>query len=116
MCSVRVQRGINPSGRGCAFGADIVAQFCHRNDIQVIARGHQVVMGGYRFMLDTNTQLVTLFSTPNYMGKYGNVGAFLQVDEHLVLCLHVFDGDPTQREEEGTSIPDHFVYRAPATH
>jgi hypothetical protein len=128
MRSVHVQRGMNPRGAGYVFGGDIVAQFCHRNDVRMIARGHQLVMEGFKFMFDE--QLVTVWSTPNYMGKCGNVGAILQVDEQLRTGFLVFDGEPNNKDhwdtitrrrreagqrEDGTRIPGHWVRRDPAT-
>ena len=35
-------------GAGYLFGADTVAQFNRKNDIELIARAHQLVMEGYK--------------------------------------------------------------------
>ena len=128
MRSVYVRRGMNPRGAGCVFGGDIVAQFCHRNDVQMIARSHQLVMEGFKFMFDE--RLVTVYSAPNYMGRCGHVGAILQLDEHCRSSFLVFDGEPNHRDhwgtitrhrlevgerEDGISFPDHWVRRDPAT-
>ena len=128
MRSVHVHRGMNPRGASFVFGGDIVEQFCHRNDVQMIARSHQLVMEGFRFMF--NERLVTVYSTPNYKGRCGNVGAVMQIDEHCTSSFLVFDGEPTHSDhwdmirqrrreagqsEDGTNQPEHWVQRDPTT-
>ena len=73
--------GMNPRGAGYVFGSDICAQFCHRNNVKMMARAHQLVMEGYKFMFDE--KLVTVWSAPNYCYRCGNVASILEVDENL---------------------------------
>ena len=40
--------GMSPRGAGFLFGSDVVEQFNHNNDIELIARAHQLVMEGYK--------------------------------------------------------------------
>ena len=40
--------GMSPRGAGFLFGTDVVEQFNHNNDIELIARAHQLVMEGYK--------------------------------------------------------------------
>lgn len=40
--------GMSPRGAGFLFGADVVDQFNHNNDIELIARAHQLVMEGFK--------------------------------------------------------------------
>ncbi len=40
--------GMSPRGAGFLFGGDVVDQFNHNNDIELIARAHQLVMEGYK--------------------------------------------------------------------
>ena len=54
--------GENDRGVSFTFGEDIVAQFLHKHDMDLICRAHQVVEDGYEFFADR--QLVTLFSAP----------------------------------------------------
>ena len=55
---------VSPRGAGFLFGGDVVDTFNRNNDIQFIARAHQLVMEGYKQMF--NDSLVTVWSAPNY--------------------------------------------------
>jgi diadenosine tetraphosphatase ApaH/serine/threonine PP2A family protein phosphatase len=65
--------GLSARGAGFLFGGNIVKQFNHTNHIDVIARAHQLVMEGYKHMFDK--QLVTVWSAPNYVGRWARGGA-----------------------------------------
>ncbi|KAG6427196.1 hypothetical protein SASPL_111437 [Salvia splendens] len=82
-------RGWTDSDRGVSsvFGADVVAEFLQKNDLDLICRGHQVVEDGYEFF--AKRRLVTIFSAPNYGGEFDNVGALLSVDESLVCSFEI---------------------------
>ena len=83
--------GLSPRGAGYLFGADVVAKFNEINNIDLIARAHQLVMEGYKTMFPqkdnrgqvTPESLVTVWSAPNYCYRCGNVAAILELDEHL---------------------------------
>ncbi|CAN0434644.1 unnamed protein product, partial [Ectocarpus sp. 8 AP-2014] len=55
--------GLSPRGAGYLFGGDVVDKFNETNDLQLIARAHQLVMEGHRSMFNS---LVTVWSAPNY--------------------------------------------------
>ncbi|KAG4123136.1 hypothetical protein ERO13_D11G309000v2 [Gossypium hirsutum] len=74
-------------GISCTFGADVVAKFLEKNDLDLICRGHQVVEDGYEFF--ANRKLVTIFSAPNYGGDFDNAGALLSIDEALVCSFEI---------------------------
>ena len=70
---------MSPRGAGFLFGSDVVEQFNHNNDIELIARAHQLVMEGYkvtRYLLPRacthldqlmfDRKIVTVWSAPNY--------------------------------------------------
>uniref|UniRef100_A0A915LFK6 Serine/threonine-protein phosphatase n=1 Tax=Meloidogyne javanica TaxID=6303 RepID=A0A915LFK6_MELJA len=41
--------GVSPRGAGYLFGSDVVKNFCETNNIDMIARAHQLVMEGYKW-------------------------------------------------------------------
>lgn len=60
--------GLSPRGAGFLFGGDIVKQFARANDIELLARAHQLAMEGYKHMFDN--LIVTVWSAPNYCYRY----------------------------------------------
>ncbi|XP_017078416.1 serine/threonine-protein phosphatase alpha-2 isoform [Drosophila eugracilis] len=79
--------GANDRGVSHTFGADVVSAFLHRFKFNLICRGHQVVEDGYEFF--AKRQLITIFSAPNYCGKFDNAGAMLCIDENLLCTFRV---------------------------
>lgn len=55
--------------------------FCENNKIELIVRGHEVVMSGYQFF--AGGHLVTVFSATNYAGICNNDGALLEISASL---------------------------------
>lgn len=55
---------ISPRGAGWLFGARIANEFNQVNGLELIARAHQLVQEGFKFMFDET--LVTVWSAPNY--------------------------------------------------
>ena len=56
--------GLSPRGAGFLFGEKTVDNFLHANQLETIARAHQLVMEGYK--LHFNGKVVTVWSAPNY--------------------------------------------------
>jgi serine/threonine-protein phosphatase PP1 catalytic subunit len=79
--------GENDRGVSFTFGADVVANFLRKHDLDLICRAHQVVEDGYEFF--AKRQLVTLFSAPNYCGEFDNSGAMMSVDDTLMCSFQV---------------------------
>ncbi|XP_025213769.1 serine/threonine-protein phosphatase PP1-alpha catalytic subunit isoform X1 [Theropithecus gelada] len=89
--------GENDRGVSFTFGAEVVAKFLHKHDLDLICRAHQVVEDGYEFF--AKRQLVTLFSAPNYCGEFDNAGAMMSVDETLMCSFQV--NSQARRQEQG---------------
>eukprot|EP00937_MAST-01D_sp_MAST-1D-sp2_P007336 g7336.t1 len=72
-----------PSDRGVSwgFGADKLAEFLEKHDLDLVCRAHQVVEDGYEFF--AGRKLVTVFSAPNYCGTFDNDGALKTVSDDL---------------------------------
>merc|ERR1712232_1492365 len=81
--------GWGESDRGVSFtfGEDLVTQFLHKHDLDLICRAHQVVEDGYEFF--ANRKLVTIFSAPNYCGEFDNAGAMISVDDNLMCSFQI---------------------------
>lgn len=101
--------GLSPRGAGYLFGGDIVKNFNHQNGIDLIARAHQLVMEGYKWMFDAG--LVTVWSAPNYCYRCGNVAAILEFDEHLKQQFRVFEAAPADVRgiPARKLVPDYFL-------
>jgi serine/threonine-protein phosphatase 4 catalytic subunit len=87
--------GLSPRGAGYIFGNEVVADFNQRNKLRLIARAHQLVMDGYKWMFDDS--LVTVWSAPNYCYRCGNVAAIMDLDEHLNASFKIFKAAPQVR-------------------
>ena len=79
--------GENDCGVSFTFGPEIVSKFLAKHDMDLIARGHQVVEDGYEFF--AKRQLVTLFSAPNFKGEFGNYGSMMNIDETLLCSFQI---------------------------
>ena len=101
--------GLSPRGAGYLFGDDVCTSFTQTNSVDMIARAHQLVMEGYKWMF--NKRLVTVWSAPNYCYRCGNVAAILELDENLAHDFKVFEAAP--QEARGVpakrATPDYFL-------
>jgi len=81
--------GANDRGVSYVFGADIVKEFCERNQLDLIVRAHEVVEDAYQFF--ANQKLLTIFSAPAYCGEYENAAGILCVDRNLRCSIKTLD-------------------------
>ncbi|NP_001312637.1 serine/threonine-protein phosphatase PP1 isozyme 3 [Nicotiana tabacum] len=79
--------GMNDRGVSYTFGPDKVSEFLSKHDLDLVCRAHQVVEDGYEFFAES--ELVTIFSAPNYCGEFDNAGAMMSVDENLLCSFQI---------------------------
>lgn len=102
---------VSPRGAGWLFGAAVVSEFNHINSLSLIARAHQLVQEGYKYMFPPENNLVTVWSAPNYCYRCGNVASVMSVKQHTVIdkedSFKIFSAVPNQTrippDKSGTS-------------
>jgi serine/threonine-protein phosphatase PP1 catalytic subunit len=85
--------GFQESERGTAytFGLDTAREFLANNDLDLICRGHQMVMEGYEFPFEPDHSVLTVFSAPDYCREYENKGAMLKVGSDLRCSFQIVE-------------------------
>ena len=78
----------HPYGPGYVFGEEAVDKFNRENNIELIARAHQLIQEGYQFLF--NDKLVTVWSAPNYCDRVGNLASIMEFDEHMNRGFKIF--------------------------
>jgi len=101
--------GLSPRGAGYLFGGNVITKFNRTNGLELVARAHQLVMEGYKYMFDK--ELVTVWSAPNYCYRCGNVAAIMELDEHRQVGFKIFDAAPQEVRGIPTKppAPDYFL-------
>ena len=90
---------VSPRGAGWLFGGRVTREFNHFNSLNLIARAHQLVQEGYKFMFDK--QLVTVWSAPNYCYRCGNLASILKICEDGSHDFKVYDAAPENERDKG---------------
>jgi len=85
---------LSPRGGGWLFGSRPTAEFVELNNLELIARAHQLVAEGYSYKF--NDKLVTVWSAPNYCYRCGNVAAILALDSNMKRDFKIFDAVPNE--------------------
>jgi len=102
--------GISARGAGYVFGPDIADQFLYANQLELIARSHQLAMEGYKYFF--GQLLVTVWSAPNYCYRCGNVAAILTINIESVIDFSVFEPRPQHLRKTpnfSARVPDYFL-------
>ena len=73
-------------------------QFNHVNSLRLIARAHQLVQEGYKFMFDD--ALVTVWSAPNYCYRCGNLASILTIGEDGARSFTVYSAAEENNKDE----------------
>ncbi|PLW35282.1 hypothetical protein PCASD_13669 [Puccinia coronata f. sp. avenae] len=102
---------VSPRGAGWLFGSSVASEFNHINSLSLIARAHQLVQEGYKYMFPPENNLVTVWSAPNYCYRCGNVASVMCVGENTVIdkeeSFKIFSAVPNQTrippDKSGTS-------------
>jgi len=86
---------LSPRGGGWLFGSRPTKEFIDLNGLELVARAHQLVQEGYKYMFAE--QLVTVWSAPNYCYRCGNVASILALDANLKRDFKIFEAVPDDK-------------------
>lgn len=99
---------VSPRGAGWLFGERPTQHFNRLNGLELIARAHQLVQEGYKYMFcdamgnpkdqeegqERTGLLVTVWSAPNYCYRCGNVASILSINEQNQREFKIFKEVP----------------------
>lgn len=84
---------VSSRGAGYLFGPDVAREFNHVNNLDLVARAHQLVMEGFRYHFK-DKDVVTVWSAPNYCYRCGNVASVMKVDDVNAPKFTIFNAVP----------------------
>jgi serine/threonine-protein phosphatase 6 catalytic subunit len=101
---------MSPRGAGWLFGSKVTSEFNHINDLDLIARAHQLVMDGFKYWFK-ESNLVTVWSAPNYCYRCGNVASILNISDKLDKTFDIFHAlrDQTTRAIPYKTLVPYFL-------
>ena len=91
------ERSVQPCSSAPHLFLNVFEQFNHVNSLSLIARAHQLVQEGYKYMFDE--ALATVWSAPNYCYRCGNMAAILTVREDGTRSFTVY-GPAAENERD----------------
>lgn len=94
---------------GWLFGDKVADEFCHVNDLTLIARAHQLVNEGYKYHFN-NQNVATVWSAPNYCYRCGNLASVCEVGEDLKPTFKLFSAVGDDQRHVPTSRPGRSEY------
>jgi len=94
---------------GWLFGDRVADEFCHVNDLSLIARAHQLVNEGYKYHFN-NQNVVTVWSAPNYCYRCGNLASVCEIGEDLKPSFKLFSAVSDDQRHVPTSRPGRSEY------
>ena len=74
-------------GVSVTFGIRQIEEFLKKHKIKMVIRAHQCVEDGYKFL--AKKKFLTVFSAPNYTGRFSNNGAIVVIREDFVCSLKI---------------------------
>jgi serine/threonine-protein phosphatase PP1-1 len=94
---------------GWLFGDKVAEEFCHVNDLSLIARAHQLVNEGYKYHFQRQN-VVTVWSAPNYCYRCGNLASVCELREDLKPTFKLFGAVGDDQRHAPASRPGRSEY------
>ena len=91
-------------GAGYIFGWKVVKKFNQINDLDLVARAHQLVNEGYKYWF--NDSLITVWAAPNYCYRCANKASIMKVSETLEKSFIIFDA----HEKSANPVPPKDIF------